>query len=279
MEETARLCRAARSGVAVSCHVVDVGNKDRVNAFAQEVAVQYDGVVDMLFNNAGIGVGGPFEALTEEQFDRVIRINLNGVVWCTRAFLPMLKKSPEAYLVNISSVAGIVATKNFGPYATSKFGVRGFTEVLIQEFAALCPNVRAAVVHPGLVITNIINNSDLEASRKLSPFKGAEKLSEKKLKEFINKMYNTFGITSPEAARVILDGVRRDQTRIMVGYDAPIFDWWVRVCPHLHVQSAFFEQLMTVHGLVFGRLFTKEGAAAAYLAYFLVDLALHGSRL
>eukprot|EP00004_Rigifila_ramosa_P005138 TRINITY_DN1560_c0_g1_i1.p1 TRINITY_DN1560_c0_g1~~TRINITY_DN1560_c0_g1_i1.p1 ORF type:complete len:317 (-),score=64.08 TRINITY_DN1560_c0_g1_i1:13-831(-) len=225
MEETARLCRAARSGVAVSCHVVDVGNKDRVNAFAQEVAVQYDGVVDMLFNNAGVAGGGPFDQLSEETFDWVVSINLYGVIHCTRAFLPLMKGVKEGYLINTSSAAGIYASKGNTAYCLSKFGVRGFTESLMMEFAVKYPNIHVAVVHPGIVSTGIFRAARFEGSQ----------ADVDQTRRTVEELAKNLGTTSADAAKQILEGVRRNQSRIFVGGDAWFLDLAVRAFPRLAI--------------------------------------------
>ena len=130
MAGTAALGRG--HGVRVTCHRLDVADRAAVADFPARVAAEHAGV-DLLVNNAGVAVGGTFEQVSEEDFEWLFEINFWGVVRMTRAFLPLLRASGEARIVNLSSVFGLVAPPEQVPYAASKFAVRGFSEALRHD--------------------------------------------------------------------------------------------------------------------------------------------------
>lgn len=122
LEETAQ--RAA-TGVRITRHSLDVGDAQAIAAFPDLVRAEH-GRVDLLVNNAGVALGGTFEQIDEAEFDWLLAINFFGAVRMTRAFLPMLKASDDARIVNISSIFGIIAPPGQTAYCASKFAVRGF---------------------------------------------------------------------------------------------------------------------------------------------------------
>ena len=154
LKETADKVRS--SGVRVTTHTVDVANREQVKRYASEV-VKAHGSVHLIINNAGVGIVETMEDVSYEDFEWLIGINLWGVIYGCKEFLPYLKKQQSAHIVNISSVNGILTNPNNGPYCTSKFAVRGFTETLAQELSDT--NVKVSCVHPGGIQTNIASNS------------------------------------------------------------------------------------------------------------------------
>ena len=133
-------------------HHLDVSNRAAIAAFPAEVLAAHPGV-DILVNNAGVALGGTFEQVSEEDFDWLLSINLFGVVRMTRAFLPVLHKSDEARLVNISSIFGVITPPGQTAYCASKFAVRGFSNSLRYELRG--STIGVSVVHPGGINTNI----------------------------------------------------------------------------------------------------------------------------
>ncbi len=113
--------------------------------------------VDLLVNNAGVALGGTFEEVAEADFEWLFEINFWGVVRMTRAFLPLLRRSEEARIVNLSSVYGLIAPPGQTAYAASKFAVRGFSNALRHELAGT--SIGVTVVHPGGVATAIANSA------------------------------------------------------------------------------------------------------------------------
>jgi short-subunit dehydrogenase len=216
LEETKTRCHGA---TRVTTHVVDVSDAARVNAFASEVREAHGGA-NLLINNAGVALHGTFEQLEPKDFDWLMGINFGGVVNGSRAFLPLLRQAPSAYLVNISSVFGMVAPPGQSAYAASKFAVRGFTEALRHELAG--SSVRVACVHPGGIQTNIARNARASTSLNLSE---ADRLAE------TANMERLFKVTPETAAATILRGLERDQARILIGQDATVIDALTRAMP------------------------------------------------
>ena len=147
--------------VRISRHHLDVSDRAAIAAFPQQVTAEHPGV-DILVNNAGVALGGTFEQVTEADFDWLLSINFWGVVRMTRAFLPLLHKSEEARIVNISSIFGIIAPPGQTAYAASKFAVRGFSESLRHELSGT--RIGVTVVHPGGVATSIAKNARVAGS-------------------------------------------------------------------------------------------------------------------
>ena len=193
----------------------DVGDQTAVSDFAEAVLARY-GQVDVVINNAGIAMERRSIASTPmEEFERVVRVNLWGVIYGTLAFLPHLKMRPEAAIVNISSIFGIMGYGGQGAYSTTKFGVRGFTETLRQELHG--SRITVTCVHPGGVKTGIIKNIPGEAS----PAK----------EKFASNFEKIAQTTSSDAAKKIIRGIQKKQNRILIGNDARLMDWVARLFP------------------------------------------------
>ncbi len=274
MEETLRLCRAAApEGTRFSATVADVSDEAEVLAFREAVARDQDtDHIHLLFNNAGIGGGGSFVLDSREEWERTFDVCWGGVYLCTRTFLPMLLASPEAHLVNTSSVNGFWAS--IGPnsahtaYSAAKFAVKGFTEALLNDFRLNAPHVRVSLVMPGHVGTDIVANSARILGRE------PKNLSDEEVEELRRRILR-LGIdvsgatpdqirhaleerarafreqapmTADEAARVILDGVRRNRWRILVGRDAEVLDELVRAAPEEAYEPAFMDRLLARAG-------------------------------
>ncbi len=206
-------------GIRVTTHVVDVAERDRVYKWADDVVEQH-GKVDMVINNAGVGVSETIEDITYEDFEWIMNINLWGVIYGTKAFLPYLKQRPDAHIVNISSVFGIFTSPNAGAYCTTKYAVRGFTEALAQELKHT--SVRVSCVHPGGIKTNIMRNTRF--------YKVADPTMDR---ENAIKAFDRFiaWTSADKAARIIISGIKKNKQRIMVGPDAYVYDWLKRLFP------------------------------------------------
>ena len=139
-------------------HGVDVGVPSQIEVFAQAAVAAHPGL-NIVINNAGLALMGLFNELDQAEMEWLMNINFWGVVCATRAFLPHLATRPEAHIVNLSSIFGIVAPPGQTAYAAAKFAVRGFSESLRHELAMAKSPVRLSVVHPGGVATNIVRNS------------------------------------------------------------------------------------------------------------------------
>lgn len=204
-------------GVNYSLHELDVSDREAMEAFADDVVSTHDGV-HLLFNNAGVTLIDHIDTMDYESFEWVMNINFWGVVYGTKAFLPHLKKSDEAHIANISSLFGLQAMPTQGAYNASKFAVRGFTEALKMELVGT--NVGVSSVHPGGVKTSIVRNARI-AEENMA-------LTKKDYESFFSRAAKT---TPEKAASVILRGVEKNQRRILVGWDAKIMDFIVRLFP------------------------------------------------
>ncbi len=264
LAETKRLCeQEASQGRVVTVHQCDVANEDEVFAFRDAVveAHQTDHV-DLLFNNAGIGGGASFVDGDRDEWERTFNICWGGVYYCSRAFVPLLVASPEAHLVNTSSVNGFWAT--LGPrsahsaYSAAKFAVKGFTEALVTDFANNAPHVKVSVVMPGHIGTSIAINSrrimqgdapeDLAAARERFKSLGMmEDATDDQLRQMIAQIGVRFRDDAPTtaeaAAAIILDGVREERWRILVGDDAHRLDELVREAPEDAYNGDFLQRL------------------------------------
>ena len=213
--------RARASGIRVTSKQVDVADRGAVYAWADEVANDH-GKVNLIFNNAGVALASTVESMRYEDFEWLMNINFWGVVHGTKAFLPHLKASGEGHVINISSVFGLVGIPTQSAYNSAKFAVRGFTESLRQELDMMDCGVSATSVHPGGIKTGIARSARVHSSIRDLGINDVDTTE---------KFEKTF-ITGPDkAARVILDGVRRNRRRVLIGPDARIFDWVVRLLP------------------------------------------------
>ena len=215
LAETATM--VARPGIRVTTHKLDVSDRDQVREFPSRVLKQHPGV-DLLVNNAGVAVGGQFEDVSEEDFEWLFEVNFFGVVRMTRAFLPVLRKSDDARVVNISSVFGLVAPAGQVAYASSKFAVRGFSEGLRHELEG--STVAVSVVHPGGVATSISLNARIPAGVPEEEADRRRKAGNKYLR-----------MPLEQAGEIIVRGIEQRRKRILVGYDAVGLSILSRVAP------------------------------------------------
>ena len=266
MAETVRLCRSeAPQGTRVSSFRADVSIETQVTAFAQHVKRDLDtDKVHLLFNNAGIGGGGSVVSGDRAQWEKTFNVCWGGVYYGTRAFLPLMMNAAEAHIVNTSSVNGFWAS--IGPgrphtaYCAAKFAVKGFTEALMTDLAVNAPHIKCSVVMPGHIGTEIVANSrkilsgsettiDVAAVRKALAAQGNDisGYSDEQVRAFVEAQANAFRDNAPttaaQAAKIILDGVRADKWRILVGRDAEFLDAKVRATPEDAYTPAFYKSL------------------------------------
>ena len=145
---------ARNLGAVVHCTHLDMADHASVYQYAKTVEALF-GSVHHLYNNAGITGAGELNEMSDELIQRVIDINLLGVLHGSRAFLPSLEKSGEGKLVNISSLNGFAAMPGLPIYCATKFAVRGLTEALRADALLHDRTVQIICVHPGGVRTNI----------------------------------------------------------------------------------------------------------------------------
>jgi NAD(P)-dependent dehydrogenase (short-subunit alcohol dehydrogenase family) len=232
MAETATLARAAApaSDVRISTHTADVSDEAAMLVFRDEALAAHDSDhINLLFNNAGLSGGGSLFTDTRESWERCFDVCFHGVRYGTLAFLDALVASEEGHIINTSSVNGFWASigndRPHTAYSAAKFAVKGFTEALITDLAVNAPHVKASVVMPGHIGTNIVQSSMLYGARDLTD-------EEREMMIVADQMFHDMApMTAAEAATVILDGVRADQWRILVGDDAHRLDEAVRANP------------------------------------------------
>jgi short-subunit dehydrogenase len=215
MADTANL--VLTYGVRSSQHRIDVADRAAVAELPNLVAAEHPGV-DLLVNNAGVAIGGTFEQVSEEDFDWLFEINFCGLVRMTRAFLPLLRLSGDASIVNLSSAYGLVAPPEQVAYAASKFAVRGFSEALRHELAG--SSVSVSVVHPGGVNTSIAEKARVPAG-----------VSEAEIARRHERYRKLLRLAPEIAGETIVRGVERRQPRILIGSDAKVISLIARLLP------------------------------------------------
>ncbi len=151
---------ARRAGVEVITRRCDVSQPREISSTVAEVLSRWNGV-DILVNNAGITYYGRTERMAAEHWEKLLRVNLLSHVQFTRELLPSLLKRPEAHVLNVCSVLGLIGMPKVTAYCTSKFGLVGFSESLRNEFGRQGLGVTALC--PGFVRTNLFINAPLEA--------------------------------------------------------------------------------------------------------------------
>jgi len=270
MAETKTLCEGgAPAGVRVTTHICDVSEERQVIAFRDEVKAQHrTDRVNLLFNNAGIGGGGSFLRDSRAEWEKTFGVCWGGVYYCSRAFLPLLVASDSGYIVNTSSVNGFWACLGPGTahsaYSSAKFAVKGFSEALVVELRLYAPHVKVAVVMPGHVGTAIITNTAKVLGRPEVALMGADDLlgvreqmknrglpvdgmSDDEVRSLLQQLAIAFRDAAPvsaaQAATIILDGVRHDAWRILVGDDAKALDRMVREDSEHAYEASFMEKL------------------------------------
>lgn len=202
-------------------YILDVANHDAIKLFAQTIIQKYPTETIILVNNAGVGLAsGNFTETPLDDFEWLMNINLYGVVRMTKAFLPHLLQQNKGHIINVSSVYGLAGMPTNSAYSTAKFGVKGFTDVLKAEL--LETNVKISSVHPGGIKTNIAKNSRISATQNIE----IAKKTMAKFEKVALKM-------PPEkAAEIIIDGIKKDKSRILIGSDAKALDFLVRLFPN-----------------------------------------------
>jgi NAD(P)-dependent dehydrogenase (short-subunit alcohol dehydrogenase family) len=276
MDETKRLCEVdgVPQGLRVTTHAADVSDEAQVQRFRDELAERQDtDKIHLLFNNAGIGGGGSMFANSRDEWEKTFNICWRGVYYSTRAFLPMLRRADSGHIVNTSSVNGFWAS--LGPkvphtaYAAAKFAVKGFSEALITDLRINAPHIKCSVVMPGHIGTSIVSNSrkiqsgnesdeitDTEVAqarvRLASVGVDASEMSDDDVRTAMAERARAFLEEAPTsaaaAATIILDGVKADRWRILVGEDAHKIDEWVRQAPERAYDADAFEELAAATG-------------------------------
>jgi butyryl-CoA dehydrogenase len=223
LAETVALCESAMgpsAGVKVTSARVDVADRAAVHAWADAVVAEH-GSVNLIVNNAGVGLAATIGDGSYDDFDWLMGINFWGVVHGTKAFLPHLKASGEGHVVNVSSVFGLISIPTQAAYNAAKFAVRGFTDALRMELEIEGAPVSATTVHPGGIKTSIAKNARVDPA--LAALAGTDAAGAPAADP--GGEFDRIARTTPEsAARQIIAAVRADKRRVLVGADARAID-------------------------------------------------------
>ncbi|WP_104180940.1 SDR family oxidoreductase [Arthrobacter sp. B0490] len=215
LDAVASSIRSSYPGSTVTTFVADLADRDAVERLAADLLAATDRV-DLLVNNAGVALAGRFDQISLDDFDWVMAINFSAPVRLTHHLLPRM--TPEAHIVNVSSLFGLVGPRGQTAYSSSKFALRGFTEALRNEL--LPRGIGTTTVHPGGIRTNIARNariggnlSDIDVTRAKDEF---DKL-----------------LTFPadRAAELMLEAVKARRPRLLIGLSAKVPDVVARVAP------------------------------------------------
>jgi short-subunit dehydrogenase len=204
------------AGATVSAHAVDVSDRAQVERFAADV-IDVHGEAHILINNAGVTVYASFEEHDIEDLEWILGVNLWGVIYGCKYFLPHLKASGEGHIVNLSSVFGIIAPPLQTSYVASKFAVRGFSESLRAELAD--DNVGVTSVHPGAIKTNIIQNARLVTD------------THAELRDSTQRLFDRLGTTPDVVAARVVKAIEYNSPRVLITKEARVADALKRLMP------------------------------------------------
>ncbi|MGJ4884336.1 SDR family NAD(P)-dependent oxidoreductase [Bradyrhizobium sp. HKCCYLRH1065] len=208
------------TGRKVTTHRLDVSDVAAVTQFAVDATRAHPGL-NIVVNNAGVALFGSFAEIDQAEMEWLFNINFWGVVHGTRAFLPHLSRQREAHVVNLSSIFGIIAPPGQSAYAAAKFAVRGFSESLRHELTAAGSPVRLSVVHPGGIATAIARNA-----------RAGQGMTDNARRVQAIERFERLARTSPrDAALRIIEGIERNEPRILIGGDARFMDLLQRFMP------------------------------------------------
>jgi len=214
--------RADHPGLRVDAHVADLAETDRLPGLAARIAAGHQRL-DLLVNNAGVGLHGRFEEVTLDEFDWVMRVNFTAAVTLTSRLLPTLLSSTGSHIVNLSSLFGLIAPAGQSAYAASKFALRGFSEVLAAELGPR--GVGVTTVHPGGIRTGIAATARVAAA-----------VPQQRVDAGVAAMAKLLTYPPERAAVKILDAVERRRTRLLIGATATVPDLWARLMPTGHAR-------------------------------------------
>lgn len=197
----------------VTTHVADVGDRARMRDLAREVVAAHH-AVHVLINNAGVAHEAAFPQTSLEDWDRIVNVNLWGVIHGCHFFMPHLAKAERGHIVNLSSLLGIVAMAGQSAYCTTKYAVRGLSESLWEELRTT--SVGLTVVHPGGVATSIMQRAqgdDAELLQRLSQW------------------YERHALPPERAAARIIRAIERGTPRLLITPEATLGDVLKRLMP------------------------------------------------
>ena len=206
------LTESGRDQIATT-HVANVGDRDRMHQLAGEVMAAHR-AVHVLINNAGIGHEAAFPQTSLDDWERIVDVNLWGVIYGCHFFMPHLAKVDRAHIVNVSSLFGIVAMPGQSAYCATKFAVRGLSESLWEELRAT--SVGLTVVHPAAVATDIMKRA---------------KGDDPELLQRVSRWYERHAISPERAAPQIIRAIEKGTPRLLITREAWLGDLLKRLMP------------------------------------------------
>jgi len=215
LSETAAMTE--RLGARTMSRKVDVSSYEAMSELADEVLTEL-GRVDVLVNNAGVGVGGGLQTIPVEDIEWIIGINLMGEVYGTRAFLPQMVERKAGYVINVASLSGLVALPGHIAYTTSKFGIVGFSQSLWAEVRR--HGIGVTLVCPGGMKTNIISHTRMHA----------ENERQRKFQDRFAEILNN-GMDPRDAADRVMKAVKKGRFLVLLGPEAYLMYYINRVFP------------------------------------------------
>jgi 3-oxoacyl-[acyl-carrier protein] reductase len=204
--------RTTPHGRHADWHVADLGSSEAISGLIQRVYAEFS-ALDILVNNAGVAYYGTSHEMSTEQWNRVLTVNLHAPIQLSLALLPLLSQRPEAHILNVCSIAGLVGVNRLAAYNAAKFGLVGYSESLRAEYGPRGIGVTALC--PGLVRTRIFENAMTSRERNLPRFP-------------------RWLTSSPEfVARRAVRAIRKNQGQVVISVPARIVWWIKRLAPNL----------------------------------------------
>ncbi|HEX7777166.1 MAG TPA: SDR family NAD(P)-dependent oxidoreductase [Parvibaculum sp.] len=223
LAETA--ARISAAGGEAQTYLLDVSSREAVYAFAQDIEAQFGGA-DIVVNNAGIALVADVADMPYEDFELVMNIDFWGMVYGSKAFLPQLQRKGGGHIVNVSSVFGLFSVPSQAAYNSAKFAIRGFTEALRHEMRGSA--IKVSCVHPGGIKTNIMRNARFLQNVQTT------------VREEAASGFDRLARTTPDqAAATIVNGIKKNKPRILIGIDAKILDIIQRLLPAAYGRLLF----------------------------------------
>lgn len=202
-----------RAGARATGFVADVSDRDRMEELPAEIHAEF-GAIHVLVNNAGVSLGATFAEQTLDDFEWILGINLRGVVHGCKFFIPYLECEDEAHIVNVSSMFAFLGLPGQSAYSITKAGVYALSEALWTELAHT--RIGLTSVHPGGIRTNIIR------SARITDAEGRAKGIE---------LIDRYGHRPEKAARKIVQAIRSNRKRVLIGPEAFLLGWTKRLLP------------------------------------------------
>lgn len=218
-DETLEMIKRKGPGAQARAYTLDVSSRDAVSAHAEQVKADF-GTAHYVINNAGATIFGTVEHTSIEEYEWQLSINMWGVLYGTKAFLPMMLEQREGCIVNISSVFGLLGFPTQSAYNMSKFAVRGLTEALWSELEGT--GVHAVCVHPGAIKTNI------DKAGRVCAAAAAED------RHFADQAAQMLVTPPADCAADIIRGLRKGKRRILAGKHSTTMFWMARFLPNAY---------------------------------------------